>query len=185
MTGKMTATERKSLERLIDNDFDQVLAEVNTLANKAAHDVEVKIRDEYAARSVDIDTATAELQEIERKHADAVLELNRQMQDKRSEVIARYRDDGLTFVNTGRGGSGTFAPAGLDEALAEGRAEVEQRRMAVRTRLNKERSDAHRKVLLGGLESAQALALVEGIPTAEALYALVGGTTAPELEEGK
>ena len=165
----LTATERKSLERLVDNDYEALKGEIRAHAQKAIAEEKARVKEEFATRVGDVDTAQQELQTLTDTYEDAKTELERAYNADKSELISRWRGRSIIYTSS-RYEKDNFTYEGLQNALNQVDEEVGTRLNEAIRRAERGRIDAQRKVLLGGLASPQALELVASIPSAVSVF---------------
>lgn len=184
----MTATERKALEKLIDGDFDALDRDLQQMAVEARAKAEEDVRESFAPRSQMVVDAQEELNTLTDEYNDDTNTLQRRFRDDKFALIARWKEQDVIWQdkksNYGAGAVEGFTFDGLDDAITNSNRQVNAELSNARRVLEKERTKAQREVLLGGLVSSQARALIEGIPSATALFA-AAMEERKELESGK
>jgi hypothetical protein len=162
----LNATERRALEKLIDNDFSALKAEVGQMAMDVKADREAAIKEQYASRGADVAAAVEETKQLEAKFRTEL----RSLRDRwEAQGIVLDRDyygrhsGGELALNDG------YSHTGLKEAIAQMYREVERDQHRAMTIAERQRVQTQRKVLLASITSDEALQLVEEIPSAHAL----------------
>lgn len=159
----LKATERKALEKLVDNDFAALKVELQALAANTEVEREKEIRADFAARGADITQAQEETRALV---AQFRLELGRLRDRYRALGVVRkdvnYNTETIK-VNE------DYEHQGLTDALGMMRREVNGQLQNAMRLAERERVNTQRQVLLASLGSPEALALVESIPSASDL----------------
>jgi hypothetical protein len=161
----LTPSDKRSLEKLVSQDFEQLAAELTQLgAERAAERAE-----EFRASQRAVIAAAAALQrKLEKAWADLAKKLH--------DIAAEARAQGFDITTGAYDGSRTFyrtpsvdatvVDSGAEKAATEARAEV-QRALVL---LGRKRNEAKKVVLLAGL-SDEARSVLDSIPTAPVLLA--------------
>lgn len=152
-------TEKKQLKELVDNDFSVLRQEMDQLTAELVALRHTEIDEEFADRQADLDQARTEWNE-----------LTNNIRTQVQEFRARCREQGVVISPDRRYGSelltiGTpdFTLPAKKEAKERVEQEVNLQIRRAKTGLERQRIDAHRKILVSGL-AEEATAILSSMP---------------------
>lgn len=213
-TKPLSATQAKNLEKVINNDFDTVAAELRAAAADARVKAQAEVEAQYNVTEEEVAAIRAEIVELSKAQTIADNELSARHREEKEALVEAQRAEAQDLYNritarnleiqtsTRYGGSTTldassvtdaqilvgakFIPAGKTEALKVAVAKVEAQIERATLLLQRERLNAQRKVLLSSIVGDEAVALLESIPAAKDLFAtaLVEAEAVKALNEG-
>lgn len=155
----LSVSERRVLERLVDNDFATLRAEMQQFAN-----------DEKANRLAAVDAEWAERVNEAKRYEERVSRTIREAQAQLAGLVTEAGGKGidLTIPEIERYGSTKAAVRGLADERSRVAGEVDRDLQRAMLTLKRQRLTAQRTILMNGV-TPEAAGLLDGIPTAQAL----------------
>lgn len=161
----LNATQRKSLQTLIDNDFAVLTGQMRQFAADMQKEKQDEVNADYTEREQKATEYTVSLRVLRNKQADVQTALTRKHLDELHEFDANL-DDG--FSRDGSTLSGTVYAKGKKEAIKVANTDVVRDLNKALTEAERQRLSAQRTVLLASV-TPQALDLLDTIPSARDL----------------
>lgn len=143
----MTATERKELRKLIDDEFASAKSYVRDLAADAVRTSVEEIEQQFATQRRSVDKLLEKIEGIERKAQQDVANVKAEI--KKLGAVERYR--GWGFDNE-------------DKQVEKARQKVYADTEAANRELDRRRRAVEKDLILGSLETEDAIKFVDSIP---------------------
>lgn len=143
----MTATERKELRKLIDDEFASAKSYVVDLADQARADAEADVEKQFASQLKALGKLTDKIEQIEKKAEQDIAAVH-------SEIKA------LGAVKEYRG----WSLGDMDKQAANARKRIDVDVQAAFRELDRRRRAVEKDLILGSLETEDARKFVDSIP---------------------
>ncbi len=161
----LSASERKNLQELVDNDFGSLKAQTKRFATEAEAAETAAIVAEWESKLSRVDV-----------WVDRYRALQAKQREEHQKLVAQAIAAGVSLNN----GVGTVR--GRDEALAEVRARYSSQLASAQAQIEAQRLGAQRTILMAGV-SAEGLTLLATIPTAQEAMLAAAARSAKQLEQ--
>lgn len=155
----MSATQQRRLEKLVDNDFQALQAEIDQMAADLAKEKRHELTKEWNDRGSNADAYVTRAQTLVREHRSAVEAL---------VIDARSKGVELTVPEEYRSQEIKAKVAGLKDAISTAERDIEADRRRALNYLERARLTAQKKVLIAGI-TEEGFALLQEIPDARTL----------------
>lgn len=166
----MNATQQRRLEKLVDNDFQALRAEINQMADDLAKAKRYELTKEWNDRGSNADAFVTQAQTLIREHRSVIdaLVIEARSKGVELEVPESYRQQDIKAK-----------VAGLKDAIKAAEADIEADRSRALNHLERARLTAQKKVLLAGI-TEEGFKLLEEIPDARTLLIQAQQERAPQ-----
>jgi hypothetical protein len=155
----LSASERKSLEQLVNNDFAGLKAQIKQFASEVLTERQDAVRSEWADKTKQVETWTTKWS----RYAERI---NSDVAKMRGDALAAGVELGIASLAV----SVTVKVVGLQEALNEVARECQADLERALLTLERQRLSAQRTVLMSGI-GPEGLTLLNSIPSAQELMA--------------
>lgn len=176
----LNQTERRALEKLVDNDFSALKSEIIAAAMAFKTEQEEVIRAEYAAKGTDIEMAESQTRALEIRFRDQLAALRSKWSEMGIRPKGRdaYRSTGaeISLVCD-------YQHEGMQEAVSRMHRRIESDQQNAIRMAERQRVTIQRRVLLAAIVSDEALMLLEDIPDARTLLLQAQQEAVKELTE--
>lgn len=203
----LSATERKLLSQVLDNDFANLKARMKSMADASLEARQREINADWDAKEARVPDLAGEAttlrraqqdeaRELRRKHEEAMAKMLERHQDAMAKVTAKADQAGVQLVEVqeeyvNEVGQRATRPVlkseviGRKEALEAANKDVKRMLSQALLELEQQRLNAQRKVLVSGI-TQEAAKILDTIPAADQMMLdAQAQKTAREIESGK
>lgn len=148
----MTATERKELRKLIDDEFASAKSHVFDLAAMANDQAQEEVEAKFATQRKTLNTLLDKIEKIQKKADDDIANIKREI--RKAGFKEGYR---------------SWEVAGEQVELDKARRKISEDQAAAIRELDRRRRDVEKDLILGSLETEDARKFVDSIPDVSAI----------------